>query len=74
MLQIHALYRLHDFLLWQRVTKSIQIPSGAVLPTSLLCKEAQKVTRSFLRKKAKNKGWCGLDDRSNPCFGGIFLY
>jgi hypothetical protein len=31
----------------------IQIPSGAVLPTSLLRKETQKVTRLFERLKAK---------------------
>ena len=52
----------------------IQIPSGAVLPTSLLCKETQKVTRLFDRLKAKNRGWRGLINRSNPCFSGIFLY
>lgn len=52
----------------------IQIPSGAVLPTSLLRKETQKVTRQFHCLKAKNRGWRGLNDRSNPCFSGIFLY
>ena len=28
----------------------------------------------FDRRKAKNRGWCGLLDRSNPCFSGNFLY
>ena len=51
----------------------IQIPSRAVLPTSLLCRETQKVTRSICPKIAK-RGWRGLNDRSNPCFGGIFLF
>ena len=56
------------------VLSRIQIPSGAVLPTSLLRKETRKVTRQFHCLKAKNRGWRGLNDRSNPCFSSIFLY
>ncbi|WP_418783347.1 hypothetical protein, partial [Hominenteromicrobium sp.] len=56
------------------VLSRIQIPSGAVLPTSLLRKETRKVTRQFHCLKAKNRGWRGLNDRFNPCFSSIFLY
>ena len=52
---------------------AIQIPSGAVLPTSLLCKEMRKVLRLFDRQKAKNRGWRGLINHSNPCFSGIII-
>jgi len=48
------------------VNISIQIPSIAVLPMSLLCKEKRKVTHRFAALKRKNRGWRGLFKRSAP--------
>ena len=49
-------------------------PVGYCFATSLPCKETRKVMCLFDRRKAKKQGLVQSDDRSKPCFSGIFLY
>ena len=66
----------HFFATYSKFFVLFSFKSRRVLFCQLLCsvKKREKYCACLTAEKQKNRGWCSLIDRSNPCFSGIFLY